>query len=111
MQVYDTDDGGWVVVGGTSEASPLIAAYYAIVGSASQGPAWAYANASLLNDPTSGSNGTCLATISYICNAGPGYDGPTGVGQHLGRGRSRSAGHRRPWRQRVIHADRDLRLS
>ena len=84
MQVYDTDDGGWVVVGGTSEASPLIAAYYAIVGSASQGPAWAYSNASLLNDPTSGSNGTCLATISYICNAGPGYDGPTGIGSISG---------------------------
>jgi len=84
MQVYDTEDGGWVVVGGTSESSPLIAAYYAIVGSASQGPAWAYSNASLLNDPTSGSNGTCLATISYICNAGPGYDGPTGIGSISG---------------------------
>jgi Fibronectin type III domain len=84
MQVYDSDDGGWVVVGGTSEASPLIAAYYAVVGSASQGPAWAYSNADLLNDVTSGSNGTCAATISYICNAGPGYDGPTGVGSISG---------------------------
>jgi hypothetical protein len=94
MQVYDLDDGGWVVVGGTSEASPLIAAYYAVVGSATaaqggfaanvQGPAWAYSNAALLNDPTSGSNGTCAATISYICNAGPGYDGPTGVGSISG---------------------------
>lgn len=84
MQVYDTDDGGWVVVGGTSEASPLIAAYYAVAGSASQGPAWAYANDTLLNDPSSGSNGTCAATISYICNAGPGYDGPTGVGSISG---------------------------
>jgi hypothetical protein len=84
MQVYDSDDGGWVVVGGTSEASPLIAAYYAVVGSASQGPEWAYKNAALLNDPSSGSNGTCSATISYICNAGPGYDGPTGVGSISG---------------------------
>jgi hypothetical protein len=84
MQVYDTNDGGWVVVGGTSEASPLIAAYYAVAGSASQGPAWAYANDTLLNDPASGSNGTCAATISYICNAGPGYDGPTGVGSMSG---------------------------
>jgi hypothetical protein len=84
MQVYDSDDGGWVVVGGTSEASPLIAAYYAVVGSASQGPGWAYSNADLLNDVTSGSNGTCLATISYICNAGPGFDGPTGVGSISG---------------------------
>ena len=94
MQVYDSDAGGWEVIGGTSEASPLIAAYYAIVGSATaaqggsastvQGPAWAYSNAALLNDITSGSNGACAATISYICNAGPGYDGPTGVGSISG---------------------------
>ena len=80
MQVYDSDAGGWEVVGGTSEATALIAAYYALVGSAAQGPSWAYANAAVMNDPTSGSNGSCLARISYICNAGTGYDGPTGVG-------------------------------
>jgi len=84
MQVYDSDDGGWVVVGGTSEASPLIASYYALVGAAAQGPAWAYSNAALLNDPSAGSNGSCSALISYICNAGPGYDGPTGVGSISG---------------------------
>ena len=86
MQVYDSDPtyGGWVVAGGTSEASPLIASYYALVGAAAQGPAWAYSNAALLNDPSTGSNGSCSATISYICNAGPGYDGPTGVGSISG---------------------------
>lgn len=95
MQVYDSDDNGWVVVGGTSEASPLIAAYYALLGSAAQesppllasapqGPSWAYANASLLNDPSSGSNGSCVASMSFICSAGPGYDGPTGAGSISG---------------------------
>ena len=84
MQVYDSEDGGWVVVGGTSEATPLIAAYYALLGSAAQGPSWAYANASLLNDPSTGSNGACAASISYICDAGVGYDGPTGVGSISG---------------------------
>ncbi len=86
MQVYDSNSpyNGWAVVGGTSEASPLIAAYYALVGAASDGPSWAYSNAALLNDPSSGSNGSCSATISYICNAGPGYDGPTGVGSISG---------------------------
>jgi hypothetical protein len=84
MQVYDSEDGGWVVVGGTSEATPLIAAYYALLGSAAQGPSWAYANASLLNDPSTGSNGACAASISYICDAGAGYDGPTGVGSISG---------------------------
>jgi hypothetical protein len=84
MQVYDSDDGGWVVVGGTSESAPLIAAYYALIGSAAQGASWAYANAAHLNDPTSGSNGSCSPSISYICNAGTGYDGPTGVGSISG---------------------------
>jgi hypothetical protein len=84
MQVYDSADGGWEVVGGTSEASPLIAAYYALLGSAAQGPSWPYANASLLNDPTTGSNGSCATSMSYICDARPGYDGPTGVGSISG---------------------------
>lgn len=82
MQVYDSDDGGWEVVGGTSEATPLIAAYYALAGSAAQGPSWVYANAGLMNDPTTGSNGSC--SPSYICNAASGYDGPTGVGSISG---------------------------
>jgi hypothetical protein len=84
MQVYDSTDGGWVVVGGTSEATPLIAAYYALLGSAAQGPSWAYANAALLNDASTGSNGSCATSIAYICDAGPGYDGPTGVGSISG---------------------------
>ena len=86
MQVYDSGSGasGWGVVGGTSEAAPLIAAYYALLGPTAQGPAWAYANASLLNDPSTGSNGTCDPSIVYICNAGPGYDGPTGAGSISG---------------------------
>ena len=57
-----------------------------------QGPSWAYANASLLNDPTSGSNGTCSASISYICNAGPGLRRPDRRRQHLGRGRGGAPG-------------------
>jgi hypothetical protein len=84
MQVYDSADGGWEVVGGTSEATPLIAAYYALLGSAAQGPSWAYANAGLLNDPSSGFNGSCSGSIGYICEAGAGYDGPTGVGSISG---------------------------
>jgi hypothetical protein len=37
-----------------------------------------YANTGALYDVTSGNNGTCGTT--YFCNAGPGYDGPTGLG-------------------------------
>jgi hypothetical protein len=84
MQVYDTDDGGWVVVGGTSAAAPLVAAYYVLAGSAGQGAEWAYANAANLNDPNSGTNGACSPAIAYICTAGAGYDGPTGIGSISG---------------------------
>jgi hypothetical protein len=84
MQVYDSAQGGWEVVGGTSEATPLIAAYYALLGSAAHGPAWAYANSGLLNDPSSGSNGSCYSSFAYICQGATGYDGPTGAGSISG---------------------------
>ena len=72
------------MVGGTSLASPLIAAFYATTGLSATTPQWAYADSSLLNDPVSGSNGTCGTVITYICNARAGYDGPTGVGSISG---------------------------
>ncbi|MFL5146265.1 MAG: PKD domain-containing protein, partial [Microvirga sp.] len=37
-----------------------------------------YAHGSSLFDVLSGSNGSCTAT--YLCTAGAGYDGPTGLG-------------------------------
>jgi PKD repeat protein len=82
LEIYD--DGSWQLVGGTSLATPLISSYYALTGVSSGSAQWAYADSGLLNDVTSGSNGTCAADISYICNAGPGYDGPTGVGSISG---------------------------
>ena len=35
-----------------------------------------------LNDVTTGSNGSCGG--SYLCTAGSGYDGPTGLGTPIG---------------------------
>ena len=67
----------WVQVGGTSLASPLIAAIYALSGNTSNGSA-PYGNTGALHDVTSGSNGSC--SPSYLCKAGVGYDGPTGLG-------------------------------
>ncbi|WP_333768975.1 S53 family peptidase [Streptomyces sp. IBSBF 2435] len=83
VAVYDTygGDPGWEVFGGTSVSSPIIAAVYALAGTPSAGsyPAsFPYAHPSALNDVTSGSNGSCGG--SYLCTAGPGYDGPTGLG-------------------------------
>ena len=83
---YDSQNPGnhWGVLGGTSLAAPLIAAYYAITGVDGTTPQWAYTDSALLNDPTSGSNGTCPSAIHYICTAGRGYDGLTGVGSISG---------------------------
>jgi hypothetical protein len=82
--VYDAGNGGWLLAGGTSLASPLIAAYDAVTGVNGSTPQWAYADSALLNDPQTGANGGCAASIAYICNAGDGYDGPTGAGSISG---------------------------
>ena len=75
---------GWMVFGGTSVSAPLIGGIYGTTGHTPTGAASIYANASLLNDVTSGSNGTC--TVAYYCNAGANYDGPTGMGTPNGPG-------------------------
>ena len=83
--IYDSEIGGWWQFGGTSLATPLIAAYEAITGVDDTTPQWAYTDSALLtNDPTTGSSGTCASNILFICNAGPGYDGPTGIGSISG---------------------------
>ncbi len=43
-----------------------------------------YGHTSSLHDVTSGSNGSCGG--SYLCTAGSGYDGPTGLGSPSGTG-------------------------
>jgi subtilase family serine protease len=88
---YDTyPSGGWGVVGGTSVSSPIIASVFALAGNASSqnyaAGIWAAGGSSSLNDVTTGSNGTCPKKYLYICNAGPGYDGPTGWGTPNGVG-------------------------
>ncbi|MDQ6938090.1 MAG: S8 family serine peptidase [Actinomycetota bacterium] len=79
--------GGWNVFGGTSLAAPLIAGIYALAGappSAVDGHIW-YLGARI-NDVTSGSNAALTSDCNpaYLCNARPGYDGPTGVGTPSG---------------------------
>ena len=82
VAVYDTyQSNGWQVYGGTSASAPIIAATYALAGTPLYGssPAsYLYAHQSALNDVTTGSDGTC--SVSYLCTARAGYDGPTGLG-------------------------------
>lgn len=98
---------GWAAIGGTSVASPIIASIFALAGG-SQDVAYPaqllyenlQQNPASLHDVTVGSNGECLrkfhkntgasgctsaedaqiCSARLICVAGPGYDGPSGVG-------------------------------
>jgi subtilase family serine protease len=72
--------GVWFEVGGTSASSPIVAAVYGLAGNASTVTAgsYPYSHTTGLFDVTSGSNGTC--SPAYLCTAGNGYDGPTGLG-------------------------------
>jgi hypothetical protein len=97
---------GWQTIGGTSVASPIIASMFALVGGAQnvEYPAatlYSHLGGASLYDVTAGGNGKCddnykngcegsLSSLTdcgaavLICNAGPGYDGPTGVGAPAG---------------------------
>ncbi|HTV74285.1 MAG TPA: hypothetical protein VME66_11330 [Candidatus Acidoferrales bacterium] len=88
VAIYDSTPNngysGWMVFGGTSVGAPAIAAIYALAGNTVSNASTLYADPSALYDVTSGSNGTC--SVSYFCNAGVGYDGPTGLGTPDGIG-------------------------
>jgi hypothetical protein len=88
VAIYNSySGGGWQTIGGTSLSSPLIAATFALAGGA-QGvdyPAktlYQHLGGSGLHDVVEGSNAfdpsECVDVA--ICEAVPGYDGPTGVG-------------------------------
>jgi subtilase family serine protease len=85
--VYDSygysGQSGWFQVGGTSLASPIIAAMYAISGNtAGSANSLPYAHTSGLYDVIGGSNGSCGGI--YLCTAISGFDGPTGLGSPNG---------------------------
>ncbi|MEP6798627.1 MAG: S53 family peptidase [Lapillicoccus sp.] len=86
--VYDTyglgSDNGWIVVGGTSLAAPLIAGMIARAGhpGALDTAQYAYTHRSGLKDVVGGRNGFCGG--DYLCTAKKGYDGPTGLGSPRG---------------------------
>lgn len=114
---YPYEEGGkkrtavlrWVPIGGTSLASPIVAAMFALAGGAHAVayPAktlYSHLGSSLLHDVTTGGNGDCdgeyaactgsmrplspfdCGAGALICNAAVGYDGATGVGTPNGIG-------------------------
>jgi hypothetical protein len=72
---------GWGVYGGTSLATPLITALYALAGNSSN-PATFYANNAAhtgqVLDVTTGASAGCNGAT--VCTASIGWDGPTGIG-------------------------------
>ncbi len=88
VAVYDSysyrGSSGWMVFGGTSVASPIIASVYARAGTAVNDGSYPYSHTGSLNDVKSGSNGSCGG--SYLCTSVSGYDGPTGLGTPNGTG-------------------------
>jgi subtilase family serine protease len=85
VAVYDSlkyqGRAGWLVFGGTSVAAPVVAGVYALAGNGAA-PSYPYSHTSSLRDVTSGSNGSC--SVAYLCAAGAGFDGPTGLGTPIG---------------------------
>ncbi|MEP6624976.1 MAG: PQQ-binding-like beta-propeller repeat protein [Acidimicrobiia bacterium] len=84
LAVYDSYGApGWITVGGTSAAAPLIAGMYALA-QGTTGVADLYANSGRFFDITAGNTGAC--DPAALCTAGVGYDAPTGVGTPCGVG-------------------------
>lgn len=83
---------GWFQVGGTSLSSPIIAGVYALSGGIGPnvvGAAVPYTQivyGTNIHDVTVGKNGICRRSSKYLCTAGTGYDGPTGLGTPNGVG-------------------------
>jgi hypothetical protein len=78
VSVFDTVSGGWLVFGGTSVASPVVASIFALTGHGTVGPAFAWQNTGDFFDVLTGTNGSCGGT--QLCTARAGWDGPTGWG-------------------------------
>jgi hypothetical protein len=86
---FSVPEAGWTLVAGTSVASPLVAGMMALTDAYTRsfpGAEALYEEAAqngtgVLDNVASGSNGSCG---TYLCEAGPGYNGPTGLGSPYG---------------------------
>jgi hypothetical protein len=82
---YEGENLQWQPIGGTSAASPIIAAVYALAGPPKPDtyPAsylYQTGHSASLYQVTSGSNGDCETYRAYLCHGKAGYNGPAGLG-------------------------------
>ena len=92
IPIYNKVWGGWITVGGTSVAAPLIAGVYGLAGNAaSLAPGRLYRHRHQLFDIRTGNNAFLTPSKAtcgndYLCAAKRGYDAPTGLGTPDGTG-------------------------
>lgn len=98
LAVYDSlplgknRPGGWLVIGGTSASTPIVAGIYGLAGngktlsSTFARSIYSAAGSRAFNHIVEGNNGSCPRVYEYICQAGKGYNGPTGWGTPNGTG-------------------------
>jgi len=83
VSVFNSREGGWENVCGTSASSPLVAgieAHASAFARSLPGAQSFYEDPAALFDVTAGKNGKCARRQRYLCHAQAGYDGPTGNG-------------------------------
>jgi len=83
VSVYNSREGGWLDVCGTSVSSPLVAgieAHASAYARSLPGAEAFYEDPAALFDVRSGKDGRCARAQRYLCRAATGYDGPTGNG-------------------------------
>src|SRR5262249_5140384 len=92
VPIYNKVWGGWITVGGTSVATPLIAGIYGLAGNARHVTVGhLYRHRRDFFDVTRGSNVVIgspkqACGNDYLCTARRGYDAPTGLGTPDGLG-------------------------
>jgi hypothetical protein len=84
IAVFETDAGGWNAFVGTSASGPIVAGILVRLGLAGKDnhPLF-YQNGGAFYDITIGNDdplGGCSGAATVLCTAGPGWDGPTGLG-------------------------------
>jgi subtilase family serine protease len=83
VSVYNSREGGWLNICGTSVSSPLMAGIEAHASEYARslpGAEAFYEDPTALFDVKSGNDGKCSRAQRYLCHAKAGYDGPTGNG-------------------------------
>jgi hypothetical protein len=92
VAIYNKANGGWLIGAGTSVPAALIAGIYGLAGNAARiSVRYLYRHPADFFDITTGDNSLyvspkILCDDSYLCQAKPGYDAPTGLGTPDGIG-------------------------